>query len=108
MRAALWHWVHAALTLACIGPGGRGLDCAMARLMDAIRNAARQSLCSKLDPRELTATGADKSHPLMRVLTSMVAGHRFPGDTPRMAVTACPPCGWLRASYCRRFPGCED
>lgn len=52
MRAVLWQEVQAALTLACIGPGGSGLPgalgaCAFTKNANAIRNKARENRCNK-------------------------------------------------------------
>src|SRR5882762_10732776 len=52
MRLALWHEVQAALTLACMGPGGSGLPgalgaCALARMMDANTKIAGQTRWNK-------------------------------------------------------------
>jgi len=46
-----------------MGPGGKGLLCAAARLTEVSKNNAEKALSNKLDPQVFTAARTAKSHP---------------------------------------------
>jgi len=46
-----------------MGPGGKGLLCAAARLTEVSKNNAEKALSNKLNPQVFTAARTAKSHP---------------------------------------------